>query len=90
MDTGCDITTISEEAAAKSQAEIITHEKYRPQLADGYTLELNKARVLLKIAGKCTYLEVVILPSLPIDCLIGLDVFSTHPITKALHQEVKQ
>jgi hypothetical protein len=74
LDSGCDISTISERVATKSEEEPLI---YEPKVADGHKLQLSKARVKLTMGKKTCFAVVSILPTLPVDILIGLDIIST-------------
>ena len=89
LDSGCDISTISERVAMESDVEVID-QIYEPKVADGHKLQLSKARVKLTMGKKVCYAVVSILPTLPVDILIGLDIISTHPDLKAIYGQLKQ
>jgi len=88
LDTGCDLTTIGARVAIETDAELVEW-TYRPQLADGHNLELEQARVKLTLNRKVSNIIVPILPSLPVDVLIGLDVISQHPTFKPIYDKLK-
>ncbi len=88
LDSGCDISTISERVAIESDVEVID-QIYEPKVADGHKLQLNKARVKLTMGKKACFAVVSILPTLPVDILIGLDIISTHPDLKAIYGHLK-
>jgi hypothetical protein len=89
LDTGCDISTISERVAIESEVEIID-QIYEPKIADGHKLRLSKARVKLTMGKKTCFAVVSILPTLPLDILIGLDIISTHSNLKAIYEQFRQ
>ena len=89
LDTMCDITTISEEVAKRTKAQIIKDEFYETMLADGKKVKVTKARVEFQIGNRTSVSEVMILPTLPVDCLIGQDIFYSHPELIDTYQIVK-
>ena len=89
LDTMCDITTISEATAERIKAQIISNEEYETMLADGSRSKVKKARVSLQLGSQRSTSEIMILPSLPVDCLLGQDVFHSHPELKNMYEQVK-
>ena len=89
LDSGCDLTTISAKVAEEAVVEYLDGNKYMPQLADGFGLELSKAKVKLTLGAKSSHIMVTILPTLPVDILIGLDVLSQHPELKPVYEKLR-
>ena len=73
----------------KAKVEYLDDHVYKPQLTDGYGLELFKAKIKLTLGKKTSHMIVTVLPTLPVDILIRLDVLSQQPSLKPIYNQLK-
>ena len=90
LDTMCDITTISEDLAKRVGAQYSDNRTYETTLADGKRAKVRKAKVKIKLGNQASETEVMVLPSLPMECLMGQDMFYSHPELNEVYKLVKE
>ena len=92
-DTGCTLTVVDKRVLADQNGVIANMEPspYTCIIADGQpTAIMGQKRVKITVGNnKSTYHNVLISPHLAKDCLLGLDVLESCPLTKDLLQELR-
>jgi hypothetical protein len=92
-DTGCTLTVVDKRVIADQNGVIANMEPspYTCIIADGQpTAIMGQKRVKITVGNnKSTYHNVLISPHLAKDCLLGLDVLESCPLTKDLLQELR-
>lgn len=88
VDTGSDNTTISQKTADRCGLTVDS-EPVKRLIADGSETNINKVNTRVTFNDKPVVLDVNVLQSLPVDCLLGMDFISRHPATADLYQKLK-
>jgi predicted aspartyl protease len=89
VDTGSDNTTISQKTADRCGLTVDS-EPVKRLMADGSETNINKVNTKVTFNDKPVVLDVNVLQSLPVDCLLGMDFISRHPATADLYQKLRE